>query len=171
MSNQFIGEIRPVGFNFAPIDWALCNGQLLSIAEYAALYSLIGTTYGGDGITTFALPDLQSRVPVDMDNSTFILGKAAGEEGVTLNSSQLPSHSHPLMASLNTGSQRNPTGNVPATLGTAGASAYIQQQATTPLAPQSISAASGGGQPHENRQPYLTINFIIALYGIYPSRS
>ena len=167
MAQPYIGEIRIFAGNFNPFDWALCNGQLLPIAQYPALYNLIGTTYGGDGQTTFALPNLQGRLPVHQ-GSGFVMGQTAGSETVTLTAAQLPAHSHSFQASLTTGSQKNPTTNVPAAIGSG--SAYAQDPPSTALAPQSIGT-DGRGQPHDNMQPYQCVSFIIALNGIYPSQS
>jgi microcystin-dependent protein len=156
------------GWNFAPVGWMLCQGQLLPISEYEALFTLIGTTYGGDGQTTFALPDLRSRVPLH-PGSGFIMGQLGGEEQLTLTSNQVPGHSHAFIASTSPGAQRDPTGNVPATI--VAGSAYVQNAATAALAPQSISGTPAGGQPHDNVQPFLGLTFIISLYGIFPSQT
>lgn len=153
------------GGNFAPVGWKLCDGSLLPISEYDVLFNLIGTTYGGDGMNTFALPDLQGRVPVHQ-GSGFVPGQAAGTETVTLTGGQHAAHSHPFLASTDAGGQRNPTGNVPATI--PAGSAYVQQPAATALAPASIAPAPGTGQPHDNMQPYVCVTFIIALAGVYP---
>lgn len=166
----FLGEIRLGGWNFAPVGWAFCNGQLLAIQQYSALFQLIGTTYGGNGINNFALPDLRSRVPLHT-GAGFVLGQVAGLEQVPLSGTQYPAHSHQFSATLNPGTQTNPPGNVPATLTGGAASAYIQSPATAALAPQSIGPAAGGSQPHENRQPYLALTFIIALTGAFPTQS
>jgi microcystin-dependent protein len=168
MSDPFVGEIRMFGGNFAPAGWALCNGQLLAISEFEVLFNLIGTTYGGDGQSTFALPDLRGRLPVHQGSGS-VIGQAAGEESVILTSQQLPLHSHPFAASTNPGAQTNPVGNAPATI--VAGSAYAQAPATTALAPQSIQADPGGNQPHDNMQPYLCISFIISLFGIFPSQN
>jgi len=158
------------GWNFAPVGWNFCDGTLLPISEFEALYTLIGTTYGGDGISTFALPDLRGRVPVHQGTG-FIAGQRAGAEAVTLTTGQTPVHTHPFAASTNAGSQKLPTANVVATLATSAGSAYVQTPPTAALAPQSIGQAYGGSQPHGNMQPFLGITFIIALYGIFPSQS
>ena len=166
MSEPFIGEIRMVGFNFAPAGWALCQGQLLAISENDALFNLIGTTYGGDGQTTFALPNLQSRVPVHQ-GSGFTLGEMAGVETVTLTLSQIPSHTHVPQAN-SAGAATSPAGNVWAN------SAALQfAPAGSPLTPMNpgVMGSSGGSQPHDNMLPYLAINFIISLYGVYPTQS
>jgi microcystin-dependent protein len=156
------------GGNFAPAGWALCNGALQSISGNPALFQLIGTTYGGDGLNTFALPDLQGRLPVHQ-GAGLTLGGAGGTETVTLTSSQTPAHSHQFLASSSPGAQRDPTGNVPAAI--VAGSAYAQATATAAMAPQSIGASGGGNQPHDNMQPYLSVTFIISLYGVYPSQT
>ena len=167
MSTPFLGMIATYGFNFAPRGWAMCNGQILSIAQNTALFSLLGTTYGGNGQTTFALPDLRSRVPVHMGQgpglSSYALGQTGGEETVTLTASQMPSHSHGAQAS-STFTSKNPTGRYPS-----GGGAY-GDTADTSLNAAEI-ASSGGNQPHDNLQPYLTLNTCIALQGIFPSRN
>lgn len=175
--DPYIGQILAFGFNFAPRGWAFCNGQLLSIAEYQALFSLIGTTYGGDGITTFSLPDLRGRVAVNQGTSlsgkTYILGEAAGQEQVTLNTSEIPAHTH--VATFR-GNSEEANSQEPSnkTFGVAASNIY---NANNPengetLNPGTIQlAATGGNQAHNNMQPYLTINYCIALEGIYPPRS
>jgi microcystin-dependent protein len=166
MSTPYVGEIRMFGGNFAPVGWAQCQGQLLPISEYEVLFQLIGTTYGGDGQSTFGLPDLRGRLPVHQ-GSGFVVGQAGGSETVTLTSAQLSSHTHPFLGSTNPGGQRDPVGNVAATV--VAGSAYAQDPATAALAAASIGGSPGGGQPHDNMQPYLCIMFIIALFGVYPS--
>jgi microcystin-dependent protein len=153
------------GGNFAPAGWMFCSGQLLPISEYETLFNLIGTTYGGDGQSTFGLPDLQGRVPVHQ-GSGFTLAETGGVEVVTLTTAQMPSHSHPFLCSTNPGGATSPPGNVPATV--VAGSAYVQMAATAALAPASVSAV-GGSQPHDNFQPYLCVSFIISLFGIFPS--
>ncbi len=165
MSQPFIGEIRPVSFGVVPKDWALCNGQLLSIQQNQALFSILGTTYGGDGIRTFALPNLQGRVPVHPGNGV-TLGEAAGETAHTLIQTEIPAHNHGINATTTEASTDDPTG---ALFG--GAKVYVPYGSpVTPMNPSVIQPA-GGSQPHENMAPYLTISFIIALSGIFPSRS
>jgi microcystin-dependent protein len=168
VSNPYIGEIRMGGWNFAPVGWAFCSGQLMPISEYQALFALIGTTYGGDGISTFALPDLRGRLPLHFA-AGFALGQRGGSETVTLNSNEIPAHNHSFYCSTDNGTQRNPAGNVVATL--AGGSAYVQDPATTPLAAGSIQQGGGGSQPHYNVQPSLCVTFIISLFGVFPSQS
>jgi microcystin-dependent protein len=169
MGQPFIGEIRMFGGNYAPAGWAFCDGGQLAIAENDTLYSLIGTTYGGDGVNTFNLPDLRGRVPVHQGKNQFgtsyILGQQAGVESVTLTTQSMPQHTHALSATTNSGSQSNPGGNILAN--SQGLPPYIQESADGNLNANMLSPA-GGSQPHENRQPYAGIAFIIALYGIYP---
>ncbi len=152
--------------NFAPAGWLLCEGQLLSISENETLFQLIGTTYGGDGQSTFALPDLRGRIPVHQGNG-FILAETGGVEDVTLTVSQIPAHSHPFLASSVAGNSSSPQGNTVAqTDGTIGL--YIADPPGVNMDPAAITPV-GGSQPHTNFQPYLCINFIISLFGIFPS--
>jgi microcystin-dependent protein len=151
--------------NFAPAGWMFCNGQLLPISENETLFQLIGTTYGGDGESTFALPDLQSRVPIHQGNN-FILAETGGVETVTLTVQQLPVHTHPMTASTDPGNSFSPAGAVPAESLTI--KAYINDQPNGNFNANAISPV-GGSQPHENIQPYLCIDFIISLFGIFPS--
>jgi microcystin-dependent protein len=173
MSSPFIGEIRMAGFNFAPVNWAFCNGATMAISQNETLFTLIGTTYGGDGVNTFALPDLQGRVPVhqgtDTLGSAWVIGARAGTESVTLNSNQIPEHTHVANANLSFSTLSNPSTGVLAASSTM--ELYSRSPAPgTPLNAAAISSA-GSGQPHDNVQPFTVINFIIALYGIFPSRS
>ncbi|WP_155297478.1 phage tail protein [Deinococcus kurensis] len=170
MSECFIGEIRPFAGNFAPFGWALCNGQILSIQQYSALYSLIGTTYGGNGTTTFALPDLQGRVPIHMGSAlgtNFPIGTMQGVENVQLTTGQIPPHTHALAVAA-TATTSAPSGNLlaPPSVG----DLFLED---TPAAAMNASSVgvSGGGQSHANMAPYLCVSFIIALDGIYPSRA
>jgi microcystin-dependent protein len=167
VSSPYVGEIRMGGWNFAPVGWAMCNGQLLPISENPTLFQLIGTTYGGDGMNTFALPDLRGRLPVHQ-GSGLTIGQAGGTETVTLQATQVPAHPHPFLGSTNPGATRNPGGNVPATV--VAGSAYAQDPPTTALAANSIGS-TGGSQPHDNMQPYLCVTFIISLFGVFPSQS
>jgi microcystin-dependent protein len=167
MSEPYIGEIRMFGGSFAPAGWAFCNGQLMPIAENDALFTLIGTTYGGDGQETFALPDLQGRLPVHQGNG-FALGQAAGVEEVTLNGNQLPTHNHSFLGSHNQGATTNPPTNVVAQVPTN--KLYIQDPASVALNQASILPV-GGSQPHTNLQPYLCVSFIISLFGVFPSQN
>jgi microcystin-dependent protein len=168
MSTPFIGELKLVSFNFAPKGWVTCNGQLLAINENQALFSLLGTFYGGNGVQTFALPNLQGRTPTSMGN-TFTIGQITGEESHTLVAAETPTHTHlvnviPISSSPATGA---PGGNL---LGSATAAFYAGGAATGTLNTQTVTSF-GGNQPHENRQPYLVLNWIIALSGIFPTRN
>lgn len=165
MSEFFIGEIRRVAFNFAPKYWALCNGQLLSIAQNQALFSLLGTSYGGNGVNTFALPDLRGSAPIHAGGS-IVQGESGGAARHTLTSAQMPAHSHTVAASSAAASVTSPQGAYFAASPQPG---YGVSAAAT-MAADSIGIA-GGNQPHENRPPYLAVNYIIALTGIFPSRN
>jgi len=172
MAEPYIGEIRMFAGNFAPVGWEFCSGQKLAIAENDALFALIGTTYGGDGQDTFALPDLQSRIPLHMgaglDGITYPLAQMNGTEQETLTTQQIPVHSHPFVASSNTAQNSNPTGQLVGQ--SAAVVMYIEDAASTPLSQQAISLV-GGSQPHENVQPFVCINYIISLFGIFPSQN
>ena len=165
MSTPFLGEIKVFSFNFAPKGWAECNGQLLPINQNQALFSILGTTYGGNGQTTFALPNLQGRVPFHT-GSSIILGESSGEQAHTLNISELPAHTHAPVGSSGNASTGNPTGNLWASLS---GGTYSAAPNTTMNAGSILLA--GGSQPHDNMSPYLALNFCIALQGIFPSRS
>ncbi len=172
MSQAFLGTIRLVGFNFAPVGWGLCQGQTLSISQNSALFSLLGTYFGGNGQTTFNLPDLRGRVGVGQGQgpglANYDQGQTGGVETVTLTAAQAPAHSHTLMAATNV-TAPNPGPSL--ALGTPAAAVKLYGAgAPTALAPASIGSFGSGG-PHENRQPYLGLNYIIALTGIFPSRS
>jgi microcystin-dependent protein len=164
MSSPFIGEIRMFGGNFAPAGWAFCDGSLLPISENDTLFQLIGTTYGGDGQSTFALPDLRGRVPIHVGPG-FTLGQAAGEETVTLTTAQIPAHTHIPQGNSSPGTQSSPAGGVWAqsTLG--------QFSAAAPSASMDPGAlgTTGGSQPHDNMVPFLAVNFILSLFGVFPS--
>lgn len=164
MASPYVGEIRMFGGNFAPAGWAFCSGQLLPISENDVLFNLIGTTYGGDGQETFALPNLQSRVPMHVGNGTTI-GEAAGTETVTLTTQQMPQHTHVLAAGGGGANSTDPTNNVVAK---PSKNLYRPGPASVAMDPTAVTVA-GGNQPHDNMQPYVGINFIISLYGIYPS--
>jgi len=166
MAEPFIGEIRMGGWNFAPQNFAFCNGQLLAISENSALFNLIGTTYGGDGQTTFALPNLQCRIPVHQGNG-YVMGQLSGVETVTLQVSQLPAHNHVLNAQSGAGNQPSPAGGVWAS---SSLNQYSAGSPTTQMTATSLQN-SGGSQPHDNMPPFQCISFVIALYGIYPSQS
>jgi len=163
MSTPYLAEIRIFTFNFAPQGWAQCNGQLLPINQNQALFALLGTTYGGNGTNTFALPNLQGKVPMHVGNG-MVLGQTGGEATHVLSTAEIPSHTHTVMASSSSPSQGMPSGN----LWAAGNSAY-NTTADTSLSPSAISTV--GGQAHENRSPYLTLNFCIAMSGIFPTRN
>ncbi len=165
MAQPYVGEIRMFAGNFAPAGWALCEGQLLPISENETLFNLIGTTYGGDGQSTFALPDLRGRLPVH-NGSGFVLAETGGVEEVTLTTNQIPGHTHALAGTTSIASDINPAGRIPAQASTY--DPYQTENANSPMAPQSISGI-GGSQPHSNFQPYLCLNFIISLFGIFPS--
>jgi microcystin-dependent protein len=166
--DPFLGEIRLVAFTFAPRGWALCAGQLLPINQNQALFALLGTTYGGDGRTTFALPDLRGRVPVgagqSATGSSYELGSNGGQETVKLTASQLPAHSHSVRASSGASTTRNPSNGVAAAGGAYAATGNAKMSTA-------MITRSGGGQAHDNRQPYVSLNYIIALQGIFPSQA
>ena len=165
MAQPYVGEIRMFAGNFAPAGWMFCEGQLLPISENETLFQLIGTTYGGDGESTFALPDLRGRIPLHQGNG-FILAETGGAEEITLTVSQIPAHSHPMLASSNPADTPNPQN---ALTGTGLLSQlYYSDTPDGNLAPQGVSPV-GGSQPHTNFQPYLCVNFIISLFGIFPS--
>lgn len=166
MAQPYVGEIRMFAGNFAPAGWMFCEGQLLPISENETLFQLIGTTYGGDGESTFALPDLRGRVPIHQGNG-FILAETGGAEEITLTVSQIAAHNHPLLASIDGGNQVSPSGNVPANV-SGGVFPYIESPPNVSLGVQAISSI-GGSQPHTNFQPYLCVDFIISLFGIFPS--
>ncbi len=171
MSEPFLAEVRIVGFNFAPRGWAFCDGQILPINQNQSLYSLLGTTYGGDGRTSFALPDLRSRTPIHRSDG-HTLGQKSGAETVTLTAAQIAAHTHTAKASSTAGNENTPTGRVLAQSAPAGDLAYRDPQAasTTALRSGTVTNA-GGGQAHNNMQPYLTVSFVIALRGLFPSRN
>lgn len=172
MSEPFVGEIRMFAGNFAPRGWAYCDGQLLAVSSNDALFSLLGTIYGGDGRTTFGLPDLRGRVPIHAGSgpglSPRTLGAKSGSENETLTINQLTSHTHPMQASSNLGSTPGPAAKVPATA--TAIDAYIDEAQGQTLAANAVTAVGGSGS-HTNLQPFLCLNFIIALFGTYPSRS
>jgi microcystin-dependent protein len=167
MAQPYVGEIRMFAGNFAPVGWMFCSGQLLPIAENETLFQLIGTTYGGDGQDTFGLPDLQSRVPVHQ-GSGFILAETGGVESVTLSVAQMPTHTHPLVGSADIANSPNPAANVLARSGQV--NMFINGNASVPMNASAVTPV-GGSQPHDNLQPYLVINFIISLFGIFPSQT
>lgn len=165
MAQPYVGEIRMFAGNFAPAGWQFCEGQYLPISENETLFQLIGTTYGGDGESTFALPDLRGRILLHEGNG-FILSETGGAEEITLTVSQIPAHNHALLATKNTAQQSSPGGQVPARV--SGSDLYAQDTIRENMSPQMISPV-GGSQPHTNFQPYLCVNFIISLFGIFPS--
>jgi microcystin-dependent protein len=180
MSDPFIGEVRMFGGNFAPSQWALCNGQSLPIAQYQALFSLLGTTFGGDGIQTFAVPDLQCRLPIGQGQgpglSNHIIGEKSGSEGVSLTSMNMPLHTHALQAATANDSTAT-IGNtvLPGNVTVAPLHMYVANTGSPAptfgnLTPATVGV-SGGGQPHTNLMPSVCVSFIISLYGIYPSRN
>lgn len=162
---MFVGEIRMFAGNFPPAGWMFCEGQLLSIAQNDVLFTLIGTTYGGDGQTTFALPDLRGRVPIHFGGG-FALAETGGAEAVTLTANQIPSHGHAFNASTSTGDQVSPAARVLAT--SFNVTPYINDVTSGSMSAAAI-APTGGSQPHNNLQPYLCIDFIISLFGVFPS--
>lgn len=169
MSTPALGEIKLVSFNFAPKGWALCNGQLLPVNQNQALFSLLGVTYGGDGKVNFALPDLRGRAPIHA-GSTVKLGATVGSEFVTLNTNELPSHIHTVNGMSNAATADDPLNAMWATVTDATHPLYSTASPNTAMSAAATST-TGGSQPHENRQPYLVMNYIIALSGIYPSQT
>ncbi|MFS2108853.1 phage tail protein [Sphingomonas sp. Sphisp140] len=167
MAQPYVGEIRIFAGNFAPAGWMFCEGQLLPISENETLFNLIGTTYGGDGQSTFALPDLRGRLALHQGNG-YILAETGGAEEVTLTINQIPAHSHPMLGSSGNGSQSNPKNNVLAS--STLVKLYSGEAADTAMAATAISSI-GGNQPHTNFQPYLCLNYIISLFGIFPSQN
>jgi microcystin-dependent protein len=176
MASAYIGQISLFAGNFPPRNWAFCDGQLLSIAQNTALFSILGTNYGGNGQTTFALPDLRGRVPMHTGSSTgpglspHSLGEVSGAENITLISSQMPAHSHFVNGVASGGNQSSPAGNLPAIEST-GTSLDYSNAATNATMNAGMIGIAGGNQPHSNMQPYSCVNFIICLYGIFPSRN
>ena len=165
MAQPYVGEIRMFAGNFAPAGWMFCEGQLLPISENETLFQLIGTTYGGDGESTFALPDLRGRIPIHQGNS-FILAETGGAEEITLTVGQIPAHSHALLASTSVANASSPAGALLAQ--STAADLYIEDTTSVSLNALSVTAV-GGSQPHTNFQPYLCVDFIISLFGIFPS--
>jgi len=164
VSSPYVGEIRMFAGNFAPVGWAFCQGQIMAISENETLFNLIGTLYGGDGQSTFALPNLSSRIPIHTGPG-FLIGQQGGEESVTLTVSQIPAHSHLPLADANQGGSTDPTNNA-----YAGAPVYVATAPSTLLKAGTIQNA-GGSQPHDNMVPFLVVNFIISLFGIFPSQT
>lgn len=168
--DQYVGQILLTGFNFAPVDWHFCDGSLLPIDQYSTLFNLIGTTFGGDGQSTFALPDLRGRTAVGQGTlqggSAYILGLRGGSESVTITSQTYPNHTHSLLGTSTTGDAQNPSGAVVG----AGKTVYRLEAPTVTMNPAMCGMTPGGGTPHENRQPYQVCNWIIALFGVYPTQ-
>jgi len=166
MSEPFLGELKIISWNFPPKGWALCNGQLMQINQNQALFAILGTTYGGDGRTTFGLPNLQGRTPVYVGKGV-VLGELGGENTHTLNISEIPAHTHVPSASTSTSTSASPGGN---SWGNAGLASYSTSPPSAAMSPSAVTA-TGGNQAHENTQPYLVLNVIIALQGIFPSQN
>jgi microcystin-dependent protein len=167
MAQPYIGEIRMFAGNYAPLGWRLCEGQPMPIEENEALFQLLGTTYGGDGESTFNLPDLRGRLPIHQGNG-FVLAETGGVEEITLTVSQIPTHTHAMLGSADTANSPNPAQNVLARSGQV--NAFINGSPSVAMSPQ-ILGPVGGSQPHTNLQPYVCINFIISLFGIFPSQT
>ncbi len=167
MAQPYVGEIRMFAGNFAPAGWMFCEGQQLPISENETLFQLIGTTYGGDGESTFALPNLQSRIPIHQGNG-FIMAETGGAEEITLTVNQIPVHNHALLGTMSTANDANPGNNV-----LSQATTFDPYQTTAPASAMATQAIGpvGGSQPHSNLQPFLCINFIISLFGIFPSQT
>jgi microcystin-dependent protein len=171
MSESYVGEIRIFAGNYAPQGWALCDGSLLAISEFSTLFNLIGTTYGGDGQSTFALPDLRSRVPVH-SGSGFTLGQTGGTETVTITTSEIPAHSHAVIATTSEADNSDPTDRLPATHNYGGdpVNGYKVPDINTVSVTATSTGNTGGSLPHSNIQPFVAVNFIISLFGVYPSQ-
>jgi microcystin-dependent protein len=173
MAQPYVGEIRMFGGSFAPVGWMFCDGQLLPISEHEVLFTLIGTTYGGDGQSTFGLPDLRGRIPVHNGHGpglsqNYLIGEATGVESVNLTAQQVPSHTHQMVASTGPGSSKNPENNV---VGSPPAvTMFFRASPNVNLASTMVSSV-GGSQPHENMMPFLTVSYIISLFGLFPSQS
>jgi microcystin-dependent protein len=167
MSQPYVGEIRIFAGNFAPAGWMFCEGQLLPISEYETLFNLIGTTYGGDGQSTFSLPDMRGRIPIHMGNG-FTLAQTGGVETVNLTAVQIPAHSHPFLGSTDTANSPNPGSSVVAR--SLQEKIFIGANPSVAMATQFLGS-TGGSQPHNNFQPYLCVDFIISLFGIFPSQT
>ena len=165
MAQPYVGEIRMFAGNFAPAGWMFCEGQLLPISENETLFQLIGTTYGGDGESTFALPDLRGRIPLHQGNG-FILAETGGTEEITLTVPQIPAHSHPFLASSSPGVSNNAANQLPSD--SPSINIYIEDVTSANMAATAMMS-TGGSQPHTNFQPYLCVDFIISLFGIFPS--
>jgi microcystin-dependent protein len=169
MAQPYVGEIRMFAGSFNPAGWMFCDGALLPISENEVLFQLIGTTYGGDGETNFALPDLRGRIPIHQGNG-FILAETGGVEQVTLTVQQIAAHSHPFLATNDTATADNPQANLPGTTNVGKKVYAAANSPVTPMAPNTIGP-TGGSQPHNNLQPFLCINFIISLFGLFPTQT
>jgi microcystin-dependent protein len=169
MADAFLGELRLVSFGYPPKGWALCNGQTLPINQNQALFALLGTTYGGNGQTTFALPDLRGRAPMH-SSTTLLLGEKAGQEMVTLTAGQMPAHTHALNGTSDLANASVPSGALPAAKGRGGINRYAPAGSDTVMGSSALATA-GNGQPHPNMQPYTVLNWVIAMQGIFPSRN
>lgn len=169
MSDQFLGELRLMSFSYAPKGWALCNGQILPIQQNQALFALLGTTYGGNGVTTFQLPDLRSRAPLH-SSADLPLGASGGQEAVTLSTNQIPSHTHTLVATSELSNASVPGNAVPAAKGRGGVDRYAPAGSAAVMDPGTV-APNSGSQPHPNMQPFQVLSWAIALVGIFPSRN
>ena len=172
MSDPFIGEIRPVGFNFAPQGWALCDGQQMSISQNNALFAIIGTTYGGDGVQTFALPDLRGRMPVHVGGTLPIGAQSGSNNCPPLTQAQMPAHTHAMNASTAVSHANDPTGHVLGSVELGGLNTFHVADGSASLHPSSVSPSGTATiQPHNNMQPFAVCNFVIALFGIFPTRN
>ena len=175
MSNQYVGEIRMFAGNFAINEWAECNGQLLDISDYTPLFSIIGAFYGGNGTTNFALPDFRSRVPIHMGQGTslspYSIGQIGGAENITLTTAEMPGHNHLVACNTGGGNQASPANGYPAVESTGTSLDYNSAATNEVTMNQATIENAGGSQPHPNIQPYLTVTFLIALEGIFPSRN
>ena len=167
MAQPYVGEIRMVGCNFAPVGWAFCDGSVLSISQNEVLFNLIGTTYGGDGVNTFKLPDLRGRIPLHQ-GAGFVLGQAGGTEAETLTTQQIPQHTHAATCRSTGSDSPNPAGAV---WGVTAQNQYTPSDSMNAQMSAGTVGAAGGSQPHENRAPFLVVNFIIALFGVFPTQT
>lgn len=167
MSQSYVGEVRLVGFNFAPLDWLQCAGQSLSISQYSTLYSLIGTTYGGNGTTVFNLPDLRGRIPISQGSNgvtNYTIGQQGGSEMVAVALNQYPGHNHTLSGSNTAGGSGSPVGNVAGSF----PRVYTAAAPATPMNSNTLGSSPGGSQAHENRQPFQVLNWVISMFGLFP---
>jgi microcystin-dependent protein len=165
MGQPYVGQLLLVGFSFAPVDWNICAGQIIGISTNQALYALIGTTYGGDGVQTFGLPNLQGRIPVHVGTG-YVIGQIGGAETVSITAANFPTHTHTLVASSVTGTLNTPANNSVA----AGTKFFRNEAPAVAMNPSMVTTAPGGNLPHDNLQPYVALNWIIAMSGIYPTQ-